>query len=62
MASKRKVTLALSRKEADYVDDVLAMGLHGSTRAEVVHTFLLRGLQDAVRDGFLRPPWRKEKS
>jgi hypothetical protein len=58
----RTVKLSLSRKEAQYIDDILAMGLHGSTDAEVVRTFMRRGLQDAIRDGFLpRPPWRLEK-
>lgn len=49
------VTMALSIREAVYLDALVAGGLHGVSRQEVVRTFMRRGLQDAYRDGFIGP-------
>jgi hypothetical protein len=48
----RSVTLVLSIREAVYLDALVAFSLHGVSRQEVVRTFLRRGLQEAMKDGF----------
>ena len=48
----RSVTVVLSIREAVYLDHLVTFGLHGISRQEVVRTFLRRGLQHAMTDGF----------
>ena len=48
----RRVSVVLSIREAVYLDHLVAFGLHGISRQEVVRTFMRRGLQEAMTAGF----------
>lgn len=49
-------TWTMSSQEMRYVDDLVKTHLFGENAAEVVQHLLRRGLQTAMRDGFIRRP------
>lgn len=48
------VTLTLSIRESVFLDALVAGGLHGGSRQEVLRNFLRIGLREAYKDGLIK--------
>ena len=46
----------LNRMIEAYLDDLAVLGILGSTREEVAVHLIRKGVEEALRDGFLRHP------
>jgi hypothetical protein len=48
----------VSERLADYIDDVVKLGIHGSSAAEVARKFIENEVERLIREGLLKikPP------
>lgn len=49
-----KVSFMPTATVAKYLDDLVALGLHGKARPDVVNGMVIREIERLIRDGFLK--------
>jgi hypothetical protein len=51
-----KVGITISPQMSNYLDELVARGIHGRTPAEVVFQLISREIQQLLKDGYLKLP------
>jgi hypothetical protein len=54
------LTVRVSERLADYIDAVVAVGVHGSTTAEVARKFIENEVERLIREGLIKVTPRTE--
>lgn len=49
-----RITINTSSEIASYLDDLVAIGIHGKTRAEVAERLVSTSVQQLIKDGLLK--------
>ncbi len=55
-AKTKRIGLSVTSQVAVYLDTLASQGLLGATASEVAKTFVQRGIEQAIKDGFLERP------
>lgn len=50
---RTRFTVRISEKLADYIDAVVAVGIHGSSNAEVARKFIENEVERLIREGII---------
>lgn len=49
-----RVTINTSAEVAAYLDDLVSIGIHGKTRAEIAERLISKEIERLIKDGMLR--------
>lgn len=49
-----RITINTSSEIASYLDDLVVIGIHGKTRAEVAERLVSTAIQQLIKDGLLK--------
>lgn len=53
-AATTRITINTSTEIAAYLDDLVSIGIHGKTRAEVAERLVSTTIQQLIKDGLLK--------